>query len=364
MNPGRNPILRFGLALSALTLPDAAGAAKLVEGSFLATRECPAYVSKVRQTNPDDAQLAPGRIYPLFEINQDLAPDYYRIRIEGADPRERWVAADCGEYPPKSSPAAFAAKPAEPATPAWQCPPPPPRGKACRTCGKADGYVLALSWQPGLCQAKKTKSRDSGDPSGCKNPSPGSFAARNFSLRGLWPMQQRCGQDYGYCGPVAHEMKPFTAYPPLNLSEAGRQSLERIMPGVAGNSGLERHEWHKHGTCSGLPEEAYFKLAGDLTQQFNQSGMAVFMAGNLGKKIRREEFFQEIEAALGAGARKHINIECSADAKVLTGVVINLPGGLAPGAELKSLIEKAPKAGSSGNCGSRILLGGIGTETD
>ena len=37
------------------------------------------------------------------------------------------------------------------------------------------------------------------------------------------------------------------------------------MPGVS--AGLERHEWRKHGTCSGLSAEAYFASALDLTER-------------------------------------------------------------------------------------------------
>ena len=316
MNPDKNPWLSFGLALGVLLVfSTAARSARLVEGSFLATTDCPAYVSKFRQTNPDDIKLVPGRVYPLFETNYDLEPDYYRIRIEEADPKERWVAAECGEYPPKSSPAEFAKKPkeAKPLQVKRQCPPSEPGTKACRTCGKADSYVLDLYWRPGFCESQRGHLDDQ---PWCRTFAPGSYAARNFALRSLRPIRRSCGEGYGYCGTVAGKVTPFTDYPPVELDEeAIRETLGQIMPGVTDGSGVERHEWHRNGTCSGFPADAFFQLAGDLARQFNASGMGEFMTAHLGKKVRRTEFFQQIEASLGAGARAHINIECSKDGK-------------------------------------------------
>lgn len=349
----------MGILPLALSLATDASAARLVEGTFLATRECPAFVSKIQQTNPDDARLVPGRIYPLFEVNQD-PPDYYRIRMDDADPKERWVAADCGEYPPKSSPAQFAEAAADLAGATRQCAPRPPGGDACRTCGKADSYVLALYWYPGYCETQREHLNEHPE---CRNSDPYAYSAGNFTLHELRPIQRRCKKEVGYCGTVDHEMTPFSAYPPLELAETSRQALDRIMPGVMDGSGRERHEWYKHGTCSGFPAAAYFKLAGTWVEAFNQSGMAEFMAENLGKQIRREEFFKRIESSLGAGARKHVNIECSGKGKMLLGVAINLPSDLSSGADLKSLIRQAPRAGSGGNCGSRIVIDAAGLDS-
>jgi ribonuclease T2 len=361
MIPARHPILLLGLALFVL-LPHSFGqAAELVEGSFLALKDCPAYVSKAEQTNPDDTRLTPGRIYPVVEVNFAAAPDAYRIRIDGADPKYRWVSADCGEYPPKSSPAEITAQNAEAAAvPAeFKCPTPPPGADACRTCGKADAYAMVLNWQPALCQAGGKKLADTPD---CRTADSGAFQARNFTLREFRPTRNPCRKQLGFCGSVEREPKTLADYPPVELSEAGRQNLIGIMPGAAGDSGLERQAWHKYGSCTGLSEEAYFKLAGDLAQQFNQSGMAGFMAARQGQKVHREEFFQEIDKALGTDARKHINIECGSDTKRLTGVIINLSGQATPGADLKSLIQEGPRAGARGNCASRFMVDGIGLD--
>jgi ribonuclease T2 len=364
MTPARPVILYLVLALFAL-LPQARGlAAELVDGSFLAVKDCPAYVSKIEQTNPDNLRLTPGRIYPVVATNYAEAPDAYRLRIDGADPKYRWVAADCGEYPPKSSPAEVIARFAESnvaAVPAeLSCPTPPPQPDACRTCGKSDAYVLVLNWQPGLCQAGGKKL--AGRPE-CQSTDPNAFYARNFTLRELRPTRAKCKKQVGFCGSVEREPKQLSDYPPVELGDPDRQALLRIMPAAADDSGLDRQAWHRYGSCTGLGAEGYFKLAGNLLQQFNQSGMANFMAANLGAKVRREDFFLEVEKALGPDARKHINIECSADAGILTGVVINLGGQITgPGADLRSLIQQGPQAGARGNCASRFLVDEIGQD--
>lgn len=365
--------LLLALLLTLLCLNPAHGA-KLVDGSFLAATDCPAYASKAQQTNPGEVRLVPGRIYPVFEVNLQPNPDWYRLRIDGAEPKERWVSAACGEYPPKSPPSAFAGKatttpststseaptappPTMPSGP--NCPTPAPSKEACRTCGKIDSYKLALNWQPGFCETQK---RNLDEVPECRNTDPNAYEARNFTLHGLWPNQRNCGKGMGFCGSVDHEMKPFTSYPAITLSESTRQTLTPIMPSVGAGSGLERHEWHKHGTCTGYPEDAYFIIAADLARQFNQSGMGAFMAGKVGQQIRREELFQQVEKSFGNGARRKMNIECSADGQLLTGIHINLPSGLKPGMDLKTLIQQAPSAGARGNCAGRIVVDAIGLQ--
>lgn len=373
MIPARFPLSLLGGLLSLLAIHPAF-AAKLVEGSFLAVKTCPAYFSKAEQTNPGDVRLVPGRIYPLFQLNFAEAPDAYRIRVEEAEPKDRWVSADCGEYPPKSSPAEIRARAAEEAASAaasnpspaavveeLKCPAPAPSTDACRTCGTADNWVLVLNWQPSLCEAGR---KQMGKRPECDTTDRGLYQARNFTLRELKPYRKRCKRELGFCGSVEREPKQHADYPSLEVTDATRDSLAKFMPATAGDSGLERHAWHKYGSCTGFTPNTYFKLATDLVQQFNQSGMAAYMTENLGRKIRREEFFKTVEASLGKDARKHMNIECSADAKLLTGVVINLASGVAPGADLRSLIQQGPRAGAAGNCASQVMVDEIGFDAE
>ncbi len=101
--------------------------------------------------------------------------------------------------------------------------------------GTFDFYVLALSWSPSYC-ASVGPGRS---PLQCD-----SGLSFGFILHGLWPQHEE-----GY---PAHcqsaEAKP---------SQRLVSSLLDIMP----SEGLVRHQWRKHGQCSGLSAEDFFALS-------------------------------------------------------------------------------------------------------
>src|SRR6202171_6513370 len=92
---------------SAITLGFAAGlmmaawntaaADVALQGSFTATKVCPALQSIRKSTNPGSVELVVGHAYDVLAQNAEVAT-HYRIRIEGAEPPERWVGIDCGLY--------------------------------------------------------------------------------------------------------------------------------------------------------------------------------------------------------------------------------------------------------------------------
>jgi ribonuclease T2 len=99
--------------------------------------------------------------------------------------------------------------------------------------GQFDFYVLALSWSPGFCELEGgRKARAQCDPD----------RDLGFTVHGLWPQFER-----GYpseCGPSGR----FPA----------RAALEEAR-GVFPDEGLARHEWRRHGTCSGKSPAEYFR---------------------------------------------------------------------------------------------------------
>jgi ribonuclease T2 len=97
-----------------------------------------------------------------------------------------------------------------------------------------DYYVLALSWSPTYCASRR--GRD--DRMQCRQG-----RGYDFVVHGLWP-QYRSGWPQYCSGPDVE--------PPEPLVEA----MLDIMPSPR----LVRHQWEKHGTCSGLSPEAYFAL--------------------------------------------------------------------------------------------------------
>ncbi len=99
--------------------------------------------------------------------------------------------------------------------------------------GEFDFYVLALSWSPGFCALEG----DRKERSQCE---PG--RGLGFVVHGLWPQYERgypvsCGSGSG--GP-----------PRAALEEA-----REVYP----EEGLARHQWRKHGVCSGLSPLDYVR---------------------------------------------------------------------------------------------------------
>jgi ribonuclease T2 len=93
-----------------------------------------------------------------------------------------------------------------------------------------DYYLLSLSWAPNYC---------------AEHPSDHSrecTAHTAFVLHGLWPQSEN-------------------GAPPMDCGEAAPPSNETVdrMLNFMPSRGLIRHEWSKHGTCSGLPADIYFR---------------------------------------------------------------------------------------------------------
>ncbi len=110
-----------------------------------------------------------------------------------------------------------------------------PRPAAADRAGDFAYYVLSLSWSPTWC-ALEGRSR------GAAQCAPG--AGHGWVLHGLWP-QHRRGWP-AYCD-TPHR--------------APSRAMVRGMADIMGSTTLARHQWRKHGTCSGLSARAYFDLS-------------------------------------------------------------------------------------------------------
>lgn len=113
------------------------------------------------------------------------------------------------------------------------------QGRAQDVAGQFDYYTLVLSWSPTYCASEARP----GDPQ-CDR------RGRNYAfvLHGLWPQYER-----GYPEYCRTRAKPFV---PDRIID---QMLD-IMP----SKRLVIHEYRKHGTCSGLSPEQYYRLSRDL----------------------------------------------------------------------------------------------------
>ncbi len=97
-----------------------------------------------------------------------------------------------------------------------------------------DFYVLSLSWSPSYCEAEGADA----NRQQCNAARPYAFV-----VHGLWPQFER-----GYPTDCA------TAEP--DVANATLRTLYDLTP----SAGLIRHEWRKHGTCSGLSQADYFSV--------------------------------------------------------------------------------------------------------
>jgi ribonuclease T2 len=97
--------------------------------------------------------------------------------------------------------------------------------------GDFDFYVLALSWSPAFCES-------TGASRGSAQCDPG--RRLGFVVHGLWPQHER-----GY------PSQCDSRNPPRYVID----ETADIFP----DSGLARHQWRKHGTCSGLDPASYFR---------------------------------------------------------------------------------------------------------
>lgn len=95
-----------------------------------------------------------------------------------------------------------------------------------------DFYVLSLSWSPQYCASKGR----SADTQQCKSTKP-----FGFIVHGLWPQNER-----GYPKDCTTSLAPT------------RDEI-RAIADLTPSAGLVRHEWQKHGSCSGLSPDNYFK---------------------------------------------------------------------------------------------------------
>jgi ribonuclease T2 len=220
-----------------------------------------------------------------------------------------------------------------------------------------DAYLLALTWQPGFCA-------DHAKLAECQTVAP------RLVLHGLWPdwdsnadgkrndADDTCVPGHGRDAILGIERGGAGAWPklpPVDLSAASRNDLAGVMPGVA--AGLDRHEWWKHGTCSGLEPNDYFATAVLLVRQVERGQLAKLLTAKAGAEVERNALLDAFAADFGKDAARALTLDCtkSAEGSALVEIRIRLQRekviqGLNP--ESLALPEKPAK----GDCGTTIRI--------
>lgn len=320
-----------------------------VTGHFVPTQSCEATKRK-DDDNPGNVRLEIGRAYATIARN-DTPGTHYQIRVPGAPVSEaRWVPMSCGTLASDAPSAAGGVAP-------------PPRPLLQPDSLEA---VLAVTWEPAFCATKGGR----GKPE-CRSLAASRFDATHFSLHGLWPDDLDDATTFPcYCAAGApigcDDSRASDAR--VELSHQLLERLHAAMPGI--HSGLERHEWAKHGSCYrqdktgphvGATPDDYFSAALAVLEALNASDVRRLFADRLGERLSRDEIEAAFDAAFGAGAGQRVQVQCTRvdGENLVTELRINLKGDIGDPADLRRLIQAAPPTRIStkgqGCAGGRVL---------
>jgi len=332
------------LLLAVLILCTSVAKANATTGTVRAIQSCEAYQSFRKKTNPGNMLISKGQTYTYKEVSSKPEHTKYRIVIKGAKPELRWIEGRCVKPLAQKSHKKHFNQVYKSNKGTYRCTTVP---------GLADSNILALSWQSAFCETRRDKAE-------CQVRDPNSFQANNFTLHGLWPNRDNCNRKtgyYGHCGTLKTQPKQFCDYPKLDLSDHTRTQLEISMPSAEHGTCLQRHEWHKHGTCqTQMDVSQYYDFAIKLQQEFNDSGMAQLMTENVGKRIASADFFSTFDKAFGAGTHQKLQLRCKAGD--LVDLYIHLPKDLDQKASLKTLLAQAAN-NFKNSCGTHFLVDAI-----
>lgn len=198
--------------------------------------------------------------------------------------------------------------------------------------GKTE-YILAVSWQPGFCEMRPKRKE-------CAGQTAERYDATHFSLHGLWPMKK------SYCG-VAADIRArdkkgdWLELPQLAMAEETAAKLSIAMPGT--QSGLDRHQWLRSGTCQSGTAQDYFAVQLRLLDELNGSAVRSLFADRLGQEVTEDEIKQAFDTSFGKGAGDRVRMRGQkAGARgVITGLTIGLSGNVSASAGLSPLILAA-----------------------
>ena len=201
-------------------------------------------------------------------------------------------------------------------------------------------YVLAINWQPAFCETRPDRPE-------CETQTGERFDASHFALHGLWPQPR----SRDYCGVDADtvrldEQGDWNRLPAPELSAALADDLTIAMPGT--QSGLDRHEWIKHGTCYEGVAEEYFADSLAMLDAINSSEVAALFAGATGTEITQDAVRDAFDSAFGAGAGERVRLACveDGDRRLVSELTIGLTGDIdGPESFSDRILDARPTSG-------------------
>jgi ribonuclease T2 len=286
------------------------------------SKACPAYNNMKHTQNSHHVMLDPAKEYTVLNDHKGQK----LILVKGEQPAQRWVDGECfgGERRIQSGEAGKSIEKREAGA---------NTEAAEASSSRPEEMLLALSWHNSFCETHRNRKE-------CRRRQSVHPADNRFVLHGLWPQPR----DLLYCD-VSYRLKQldknrqWNRLPRVPLSEEVRRELLRVMPGAASN--LHRHEWIKHGTCSGEKPEAYFRRAIVLTKQLNDSKVGRFFAANTGRVVTLKQIRFKVDESFGKGSGKRAEMLCKKG--MITELWFHLKG---EGDDLSMLLKSGKRAKS------------------
>lgn len=228
-----------------------------------------------------------------------------------------------------------------------------------------DSYLLALTWLPGFCAVG-----DHGTSLECKSAA---GTVPHLVLHGLWPDWDVNGDGRrdaadDFCltddalrrSIIARDAKAaqdgnWLALPAVQLSAASSHDLDGVMPGRA--SALDRHEWWKHGTCSGLGPDDYFATAILLDREVERGSLARAIVAQAGNTIARDALLAAFATDFGARTANALTLVCAkaADGSALIEIRVRLKRASVTQGLNADDLDVPPRA-PGGNCPAEIRI--------
>ena len=284
----------------------------------VAVDSCGAFNNLKHTKNTNSINVKKGEHYTVFREHKGQ----FLIKVNGQNPSQRWVDKSCLQRYAKPAPMNV-----------------PTQKKELKKESKNLVSVLVLSWQNSFCQTHRNR-KECRVINRSKEPS-------HLVLHGLWPQprnNQYCNVDRKLVAKDKH--RQWRALPNLNLSKETMELMKKYMPAYL--SGLDKHEWIKHGTCYTKDAQKYFHDALSLTKEVDSSIVGEYLRANEGKKIDLINLKRVFDKAFGKGASTHLEMRCKN--RLLSELWIHVKG---QGDSLKELLKGAPKGRS--RCKSAIV---------
>ncbi len=204
--------------------------------------------------------------------------------------------------------------------------------------------ILAASWQPAFCETQPRRPE-------CRSMTEDRYDASHFALHGLWPRDEYCGVPAALV--ERDRASRWADLPALELAPGLAARLAEAMPGA--RSGLDRHEWIKHGTCLGGTVTDYYEISLAFMAALNDSAVRDLFADNVGRRLERSAIRAAFDRAFGPGAGERVRISCVDDGgrELIDEITIGLWGVPAADADFAALIQAARPTG--GGCDGGIV---------